>query len=276
MVCSMRRRKKKNSWFWIFVSVAALFFIWKGFEPEQPAPRTAQQQQRVAAQRTLSPSYAQQALVNTWPPMSGQQGLAYEDATQMLTANYYIMLDASGSMLDRHCAGDSPTQMHAAAQAIDAFAQAVPPEANLGLAIFNGIEIKELLPLAKGHQQVGKIIAAVPPNASTPLAKAMQFTYDKLTEQAQRQLGYGEYYLVLVTDGIADRGQEPGPMIQKILQESPVQIYTIGFCIDERHDLNQPGRTVYHAADNPQALEESLRGVLAEAPSFILSDFVTE
>lgn len=273
-----RRRKKTGSWFWIFITGVILFVVWKGTEKDYtPVPTSAPRPTSSAqVQVPQGPSYAQQPLVNTWPAMTEQQGLAYEDAAQMLTANYYIMLDASGSMLDRHCAGDSPTQMHAAAQAIDQFAQALPPEANLGLAIFNGLEIRELLPLARGHQQVGEIVAAVPPRASTPLAKAMQFTYDKLTDQAQRQLGYGEYYLVLVTDGIADRGQDPGPVIQKIIQESPVHIYTIGFCIDERHSLNQPGRTVYHAAGNPEALAASLQGVLAEAPSFILSEFISD
>jgi hypothetical protein len=275
----MRRRKKKSSFgSWFFIVGLGLLLFWKLSGGENPAPRPSPSSTPRTPQslQELGPSYAQQALANTWPPVSRQQGLAYEDAAQMLTANYYIMLDASGSMLDRHCAGDSPNQMQAAAQAIDAFARALPSEAHLGLAIFNGLEIRELLPLAKGHQQVGEIVAAVPPRASTPLAKAMQFTYKKLTEQAQRQLGYGEYYLVLVTDGIADRGQEPGPVIQRILEESPVHIYTIGFCIDEDHALNQPGRTVYHAANNPQALAESLQGVLAEAPNFILSDFINE
>lgn len=45
-------------------------------------------------------------------------------------------------------------------------------------------------------------------------------------------------------------------------------LHTIGFCIGEKHSLNQPGRTLYRAADNPEQLRAGLADVLAEAPSF--------
>jgi Mg-chelatase subunit ChlD len=116
---------------------------------------------------------------------------------------------------------------------------------------------------------VGEVQAA----SGTPLAHAIELAYGKLLEQAQRQLGYGEYNLVVVTDGHASEGQDPTGVVNRILDESPVALHTIGFCISAEHALNQPGRAVYRAADNPRALGEGLGAVLAEAPSFDLTEF---
>ena len=58
-----------------------------------------------------------------------------------------------------------------------------------------------------------------------------------------------------------------------MLNESPVVLHTIGFCIGSRHSLNQAGRTIYKAADNPGALQQGLADVLAEAPQFSVQKF---
>jgi Ca-activated chloride channel family protein len=88
--------------------------------------------------------------------------------------------------------------------------------------------------------------------------------YSLLQKQAQRQLGYGEYYLVVVTDGEADRETTP-VIVNKIVSESPVIISTIGFCIGEGHSLNRPGLTMYHDATNLEQLNQGLESVLAES-----------
>jgi hypothetical protein len=52
-----------------------------------------------------------------------------------------------------------------------------------------------------------------------------------------------------------------------------VNIHTIGFCLNQSHALNIPGKTLYKAADNPEALAEGLESVLAEAPDFNVDSF---
>jgi Ca-activated chloride channel family protein len=52
-----------------------------------------------------------------------------------------------------------------------------------------------------------------------------------------------------------------------------VVVHTVGFCIDEDHVLNQPGRTYYTAASNPDELRQGLQAVLAEAPNFDATKF---
>ena len=78
---------------------------------------------------------------------------------------------------------------------------------------------------------------------------------------------------MIVTDGEASSGEDPTRIVQWILDYSPIQIHTIGFCIGTNHSLNIPGRTVYKAADNPQQLEKGLQDVLAESEQFDISEF---
>ena len=102
---------------------------------------------------------------------------------------------------------------------------------------------------------------------------AITLAYDKLMAQGASQLGYGEYHLVVVTDGHADSGQDPTPIVNKLLAESPVVLQTIGFCIGSKHALNQEGRTMYKEANNVEDLRQGLADVLAEAPQFTVTEF---
>jgi Mg-chelatase subunit ChlD len=183
------------------------------------------------------------------------------------------VLDGSGSMNEKGCSGER-TKMAAAQEAIKEFAASVPADANVGLQVFDGRGIRDLLPLGtRNRQEFNRIVDNVKPNASTPLLSAVRQAYAKLLAQGASQLGYGEYHLVIVTDGIADAGQDPTPAVNQILAESPVVVQTIGFCIGEKHSLNQAGRTIYRAADNPEQLRQGLADVLAEAPQFTVTDF---
>ena len=94
-----------------------------------------------------------------------------------------------------------------------------------------------------------------------------------LIRQGRRQLGYGEYHLIVVTDGQASSGQDPTGVVDEILASSPVVIHTIGFCIGEDHSLNQKGRVLYRTAQNAAELREGLEQVLAEAPDFTVTQF---
>lgn len=211
---------------------------------------------------------------NTWPPLPAVGGQGPEiTAKHLLAVNYYVLLDGSGSMKDVDCSAGK-RKIDAAREALTAFAASVPAGANLGLASFDNRGIGERVPLATGNRSAfAQAVQQVGAGGGTPLLRAMNLVYDKLQTQARKQLGYGEYHLVLVTDGIASEGQDPTRRVNEILAESPVVVHTIGFCIGTRHSLNQPGRTYYRAADDAEALRRGLGEVLAEAPGFDLTDF---
>lgn len=224
------------------------------------------------------PSLASYALraENSWPSLEetgGGAGNGAAPAADLFAANYYVVLDGSGSMNKVACSAGK-AKIEAARIALNSFATSVPANANLGLAVFENRGIGEVLPLGVGNRQAFKqAVAQVQAGSGTPLRSAIGLAYDKLVEQGRRQLGYGEYHLIVVTDGIANEGEDPTDTVNRMLAESPVMLSTIGFCIGEEHSLNQPGRAYYRAADNPEALRKGLQDVLAEAPAFDLIDF---
>ncbi|MCB1861241.1 MAG: VWA domain-containing protein [Gammaproteobacteria bacterium] len=209
---------------------------------------------------------------NSWPPV-GQAGQEERIAKDLLAVNYYVVLDGSGSMNEMQCSGGRP-KIEVARSALEAFSGSLPTNANLGLLVFDRYGLSERVPLAGNNQ--GEFFAAVKQVQSeggTPLASAVKLAYQKLSQQGRRQLGYGEYHLVIVTDGLASEGQSPTVMVNRVLHESPVVFHTIGFCIDENHPLNQPARAYYRTAGNPEALAQGLKDVLAEAPEFTVAQF---
>ena len=184
--------------------------------------------------------------------------------------NYYLVLDGSGSMEEDSC-GSNESKISVARKATVEWSKTVPEDANLGLLIFSREGIVQKVPLGKGKENRDAFVKAVSgarADGGTPLYTAMKLGYRALEEQGRKQLGYGEYHLVLVTDGEANLGEDPRSMVDYIVSSSPVMITTIGFCIGNKHSLNQPGRVIYHEANNPTALREGLKDVLAESPVF--------
>lgn len=204
-----------------------------------------------------------------WPPVAKGTQLAKD----VLARNFYVVLDGSGSMKDRSCTSTS-SKNHDSKIALVAFSQSVPKNANLGLAVFDANGLRELLPLGQNNRDAFvRAVNAVGPGGGTPLRDAVQLGRRQLETQASRQLGYGEYTLVVVTDGEASLGQDPRIAVNTMLRETPVVLHTIGFCIGAGHSLNQKGRTIYRATNSDQELRAGLAEVLAESPDFSVSRF---
>lgn len=234
--------------------------------PEAPAEFTAEP----ALPQSTMP-YALSAQRSDWPPLDQDAPAAGQDISAV---NYYVVLDGSGSMRRSQCSGDI-SKMDAALSALSNFVETVPPAANLGLAVFDGRGLSEHVPLAKENREsFQQQLSQVNAKGGTPLRSGIELGYQKLTAQARQQLGYGEYHLVVVTDGHPDpESEDPTGIVNQLLNSSPVVLHTIGFCIGEQHALNQPGRVFYLAADNPAQLKQGLDSVLAEAPSFDVTTF---
>lgn len=210
---------------------------------------------------------------SAWPFVDGTSKPAAGNPDAYLTRNYYVVLDGSGSMSDRKCSGNEP-KMDVAKRALLGFINRIPAGANVGGLVFDHYGVRTLAELQpKADVNWTTLVGGVRAGEGTPLATAIKAGYKALTARAASQLGYGEYHLVVVTDGEANQGEDPRAIVDQITSQSPVVVHTIGFCIGETHSLNQPGKTVYRAADNPQDLERGLADVLAEAPSFDAQSF---
>lgn len=192
--------------------------------------------------------------------------------------NFYFVLDGSGSMRgqpDGTCKRDGrfANKLEGAKWAVQQFMQLVPDDVNLGLWVFDRGDPKgrEVVALGPNNREtfldaVDKIRAG----GKTPLARAMISGVDQLVAQEKRQLGYGEYRLVIVTDGQA----EELPQAARHADRYGIPIYTIGLCIGNAHALRQHSVS-YRAADSMDDLRRGLEATLAETEAFDDTAFQT-
>ena len=222
------------------------------------------------------PAPAEKAAAHTsqkevWPPIDNTAIPTQIDI--LLGKNYYIILDGSGSMKDVACSG-SVSKFASAIAALKDFFATIPADANVGLFVFDGNGMSEKVRLGTGNRdQLQAALDSSRADGGTPLSVAVEAGFGALTEQAGKQLGYGEYHLVVVTDGEASKGFDPTQQVNRVIDTTTIVIHTIGYCIGEGHSLNQPGRTLYTSVDDARSLSRELKAVLAESESFDITQF---
>lgn len=198
----------------------------------------------------------------TWPPGADEVKV---DPEQFSKKNYYIILDGSGSMT-----GD---KLAVAKVALKKFISLIPTDSNIALTVFDKNGNFERASFGSIKAKISSEIDRVTAGGNTPLGKSIEIAGENLEKQAKRQLGYGEYNLVIITDGQATDGDRMDRAVKKILQESPIIIHTIGFHIGKGHPLNQPGKIYYKTAKNFDELSQGLEEVLAESENFTVKKF---
>ena len=215
-------------------------------------------------------NYALRAVDNTWPAIETAQSMVADNLSRK---NYYLVMDGSGSMAESRCSSGK-SKISVAKSAVIEFINKIPGDANLGLLVFDKRGTSERVPLGlNARDQAIAEIRRVQSGGGTPLDSVIRLAYRSLTRQAESQLGYGEYHLVVVTDGEASEGQNPSGIVKTVTADSPVVLHTIGFCISGSHSLNQAGITLYKSANNPMDLARGLDSVLAEASDFTVDSF---
>ena len=183
-----------------------------------------------------------------------------------LTRNFYFIFDGSGSMGDKR---DDKVKLEGAKEAVRTFLDKIPGETNLGLFVFDGRGTREVVPLGPGNRAAFmQSINEVKAGGRTPLARSIQFGTDRLVAQYKKQLGYGEYRLIVVTDGEASSVPEAA----RYAARYGMPIYAIGLYIEGDHPLRTYAVS-YREANNYEDLERALEETLAELPSFDLAEF---
>jgi Ca-activated chloride channel family protein len=192
-------------------------------------------------------------------------------ADKMITRNFVIVFDDSGSMADPDADGNR--KIDTAKKAVVEWSKSIPTGANVGLVSFKN-EVWSLQPLTPGSKErLISTVLDIAQGGRTPLSAAFQKSFLMLTKQGLQQLGYGEYTIVVITDGQASSPVQLNKWVHFVLANSPIQIYTIGFGIGTDHTLNQPGLTQYKPAENLAELQKGLKEVLSEADTFDETEF---
>jgi hypothetical protein len=188
-----------------------------------------------------------------------------------LARNFYFIFDGSGSMsesLTKQCKGDKrfSSRLEGAKWAVEQFLPLVPRDVNLGLWVFDTNGNSERVSLGPDSRgpflvEVKKIRAG----GKTPLTESIEQGVNRLVQQRDKQLGYGEFRLIVVTDGEATG--RPLPRAVAYARERRVPIYTIGLCLSADHELRRSSVS-YRPADSIEALKLGLEETLAETIMF--------
>ena len=187
-------------------------------------------------------------------------GLAAPDALHLA-----IVLDDSGSMLDA-MPGSGRSKMEVAKTALREVFATLPADARVGVFTLNppyGGTETELLPIAAHDADaVAAALNGVEAGGGTPLGERLnEATAALLAERAARR--YGEYRLLVVTDGEATDGGLLDAAVPRTLGAG-LTVDVIGVAMAGDHTL-ATAVDRYRRADDPQALREALEEVVAES-----------
>lgn len=207
-----------------------------------------------------------------WPILEEDADIPVYD-TNLFRDNYTAVLDFSGSMNEEQCSGEYPTKAKAAVSSLKTWAENVPADAALGLVVMmkGGVQVLvETKP--NNHRNFIQALDSITADGGTPTSTAVAYGYEELERRGILQNGLGTYKMVVVTDGAHSAGYDPTNNVNWIVNNTPIEMYTIGFCLGESV-LNQPGKTTYTSADDPEALFRGLSEALAESEEFVLTEF---
>jgi uncharacterized protein with von Willebrand factor type A (vWA) domain len=213
---------------------------------------------------TTSETTDEQSGTSTLGPASKPQG------TISLRRNFYFVFDGSGSMQhwpknEAKDADRKDRKIDGAKWAVREFLKKVPDDVNLGLYVFDRNGKREEVPLGPNNRaQFLGAIDAVKAGGNTPLGDAITRGSKALAKQYKKQLGYGEYRLIVITDGEATDYLASGVNEAK---QNKIPIYTIGFDMGQEHELRQHSIS-YRSADSAAEVEQALEEAAAELDIF--------
>ena len=211
------------------------------------------------------------------PDGDGDAGSPASDtkAAVNLKRNFYFVFDGSGSMKDAPPSSDGGDQkfhskIEGAKWAVNEFMKSVPDNVNLGLFVFDSRGEREVLHLGSNNrQEFLKDINRVDPAGWTPLGDAISKGATALAKQYKNQMGYGDFRLIVITDGEANDSINKG--IATALKYN-IPIYTIGFGIGPKHSLRKYSIS-YRSADSAKQVENALEEAAAELDVFDATSF---
>ena len=202
----------------------------------------------------------------TWP--SAEHAVDVPLTEDVYRENYMLVIDTSGSMGEQ-CSGEDKI-VTARAAAID-FVSNIPPGAAIGLVEFgNGSNggVSTVVPLGVNqHQMVRDAIANLTPGGRTPMAGGIAAGYQELVRGGSAQLGYGTYAMAILGDGAPANAGQTIANIDFMVQQTRIDVTTIGFCTSLNEVLERQGVS-YYPATNLDELSQAFASVLAEAEEF--------
>ena len=179
--------------------------------------------------------------------------------------NIVVILDASGSMREKFSSDQTKSKMEAAKAALLEVLSKVPDGTQIGLLVFSGANIQNEWVYALGPKDTQRLTAAIQlpqPGGNTPLGRYIRIGANRLLEQREKQYNYGNYRLLIVTDGEASDADKVRHYTPEILNRQ-IRVDVIGVDMTTNHMLANFVDS-YRKADNPGELVAAVSEILAE------------
>ncbi len=192
-------------------------------------------------------------------------GLQICSADDIHKDNIVVILDASGSMQDKFSGDRTKSKMEAAKAALQEVLAKVPDDTWIGLLVFSGANIRNEWVYPLGEKDTQQLIAAInlpQPGGGTPLGKYIRIGANRLLEERAKQYNYGNYRLLIVTDGEASDAAQVEYYTPEILNRQ-IRVDVIGVDMETDHMLAKVVDS-YRRADNPGELVAAVSEILAE------------
>ena len=181
------------------------------------------------------------------------------------TDNIVVILDASGSMKDKFRGDQTKSKMDAAKEALQEVLAKIPDGTNIGVLVFSGRNIRNEWVYPLGPKDTNRLIEAInrpQPEGGTPLGRYIRIGANRLLQQREKQYNYGNYRLLIVTDGKAGDSEKVAKYTPEILNRQ-IRVDVIGVDMETDHQLAQEADS-YRRADNPGELVAAVSQILAE------------
>ena len=159
----------------------------------------------------------------------------------------------------------SKSKMDAAKEALKTVLAKVPDNTHIGLLVFSGSNVQNDWVYPLGPKNTEQMLAAIDlplPGGGTPLGKYIRIGANRLLEQREKQYNYGNYRLLIVTDGEAQDVEKVAQYTPEILDRQ-IRVDVIGVDMETEHLLAKDVDS-YRRADNPGELVAAVTQILAE------------
>lgn len=138
----------------------------------------------------------------------------------------------------------------------------------IGLVALNDGLLMDIQDSRDAKANIANALAPVRSDGSTPLGARIDQAMEMLSEDAKRQRGFGQYRVLVVTDGAAGDQDRLLAVLRNTLSNTPVQVATIGLGVGQGHVLNLPGHTSYVDVSKPEDLAAAMAALSAEDQDF--------
>jgi uncharacterized protein YegL len=179
-------------------------------------------------------------------------------------SNVVIILDASGSMKS-NMRNIRVQKMDSAKRALKEVLKTVPQNTQIGLLVFSGTNVENhwVYPLGpRNDARLNRVIDMIDPGGGTPLGAYIKIGAERLIQERKNQMGYGQYRLLIVTDGQAQDIQLVNDYTPDVLSRG-ITVDVIGVDMAQNHTLATKVHS-YRKADDPDSLKKAVAEVFAE------------